>query len=280
MSQNWRLTGEAGTDAGDYFGHQKKQVALEQRRPVVKSASDLGLGPGISASAVRITDYNDILATFNGYYSSAPGALAAPDAHKPLDQRESFIGQTLSDAELGGRQVFTGLTSGVEYVRTFTRSPSDPLSLGWGAWSGQRILPTASGFETNPIIVPPNFETILQPPTLIYTEGGADNFQPIDVGVKMLRQGVYTGNVQVGASWFDAYAHIYLRLPGHWPEGEATLTTAHINQGPMGQTRYFPFTFWTTGDTQAVGVSVTHAHPGAPLRFWYRISITRLGDAV
>lgn len=74
MSQNWREE----INAADYFGHQKKKQEIENRRPVIRRASDL-VGPGIGASAVRITDFNDILATYNGYYSARAGAYSAPN---------------------------------------------------------------------------------------------------------------------------------------------------------------------------------------------------------
>jgi len=122
-NQNWRTD----IDAGDYFGQQKKTLAMADRRPVIRRAADL-VGPGIGANTVRITDYNNLLATFNGFYSSASGADNAPNAD------ENFVGYVVSDAEFGGRQVFTGLTSGATYSRLFNRSLADPELIGWSAW--------------------------------------------------------------------------------------------------------------------------------------------------
>src|SRR6478752_2320563 len=93
--RNWR----EDTNAETYFGHQQKQVNLADRRPVIRTASDL-VGPGIDSNTVRITDYNDLLATFNGYYSSLAGAASAPNA------TEDFVGVVISDSALGGRQEF------------------------------------------------------------------------------------------------------------------------------------------------------------------------------
>lgn len=127
MSDNWRQE----VDAEDYFGHQKKKLSVADRRPVIRRASDL-VGPGIGASATRITDFNDLLATYNGYYSATPGARHAPN------DAEAFVGHVVMDDTLGGRQVFTGLTSRSEYARVFVRNPGDPTNpdtILWGDWS-------------------------------------------------------------------------------------------------------------------------------------------------
>jgi hypothetical protein len=122
-NQNWRTE----IDAQDYFGHQQKKLQIADRRPVIRKASDL-VGPGIGALAVRVTNFNDLLATYNGYYSAAVGALSAPN------DTDTFVGATVSDAELGGIQTFTSLTTGVIYQRVFTRNPADASAVYWGDW--------------------------------------------------------------------------------------------------------------------------------------------------
>lgn len=122
-AQDWRIP----QTAEDYFGHQKKQVQFADRRPVIRRASDF-VGPGIAASAVRLTDYNDLLATYNGFYASAPGAFNAPGAD------DAFVGTVSSDAELGGVQIFTNLATEARYQRVFRRNPSDAATIYWGAW--------------------------------------------------------------------------------------------------------------------------------------------------
>lgn len=122
--QNWRPE----VDAADYFGNQRKQLQVADRRPVIRKASDL-VGPGIGASATRITDFNDLLATYNGYYSALAGARNAPNS------REAFVGHTVMDDTLGGRQVFTGMSSRSEYARTFIRNPGDAEVILWGDWA-------------------------------------------------------------------------------------------------------------------------------------------------
>ena len=121
--QNWRIE----TDAEDYFRSQKKQLQVADRRPVIRRASDL-VGPGIAATAVRITDFNDLLATYNGFFSSAAGAVNAPTPGEP------YAGTVTSDAELGGVQMFTNLSTGVVYRRVFNRNPYDASTLYWGTW--------------------------------------------------------------------------------------------------------------------------------------------------
>lgn len=127
MSQNWRTE----VDAQDYFGHQRKQLSLADRRPVIRRPSDL-VGPGIAQSALRVEDLNDPLATYNGYFSIASGGLNAPTGSG------AHVGFVSSDVELGGVQLFTNLSSGVTYRRTFVRNAMDLSShtaLIWSAWA-------------------------------------------------------------------------------------------------------------------------------------------------
>lgn len=140
MNENWRTA----VDAQDYLGQQKKKIETEQRRPVMRRASDL-VGPGIAPGAVMVTDWNDKLATYNGYYSSGnasgiyPGASAANGpqldvVHGSLDFHP-YTATVVSDPVLGGRQILTDLITGVEYKRTFLRNPSDASFLIFGAWT-------------------------------------------------------------------------------------------------------------------------------------------------
>lgn len=126
--QNWRMDGETGVDAGDYFLRQKKQGELADRRPVIRRPSDL-VGPGIAATAVRITDFDNVLATFNGFFSAAEGATNAPT------DDQAYVGWVSGDAELGGAQVFCGLLDNDMWRRTFRRNPSDSATVYWTAWT-------------------------------------------------------------------------------------------------------------------------------------------------
>lgn len=139
QSQNWRTE----TNAEDYFNQQRKQLQLADRRPVIRTPADL-VGPGIGASAIRITSFDDILATYDGYFSyefvDAPSSTAA----KAPNTTDSFVGFITQDNLLGGVQTFYSLTpNGRTYRRTFLRNPMDPSSLTWSNWTPATI--TQSG---------------------------------------------------------------------------------------------------------------------------------------
>lgn len=120
---NWRT----GIDAEDYLRQQKKKAAVADRRPLIRKASDL-VGPGIASQAIRLTDFNDVLATYNGFFSADTGALNAPPEAGP------FVGFVVSDAELGGWQTFVSLSTNTNYARTFKRNPADPNKIYWQSW--------------------------------------------------------------------------------------------------------------------------------------------------
>jgi hypothetical protein len=124
VSENWRVE----TDAEDYFGHQKKKLTIADRRPVIRRADQL-LGPGIASTAIRITDFNNLLAQFNGFFSAAGDAANGPAAD------QNYVGTVISDAEFGGVQAFYGMEDGELYRRIFTRNPGDPDSISWGVWA-------------------------------------------------------------------------------------------------------------------------------------------------
>lgn len=121
---NWR----PAVNSRDYLLNQQKKGAVADRRPVIRKASDL-VGPGVGASATRITDFNDLLATFDGYYAADPGALDAPN------NTDTFVGFVVMDSLLGGWQQFRSLETGVAYNRGFTRNPTDPATIYWGNWT-------------------------------------------------------------------------------------------------------------------------------------------------
>lgn len=120
---NWRQE----TDAGDYFGNQKKIADLNNRRPVIRRAADL-VGPGINSNAIRITDFNNVLATFNGFFSADAGAANAPNG------TDIWVGFVSSDAELGGVQTFSSVSGGGTKTRIFQRAPNDPNTVSFGSW--------------------------------------------------------------------------------------------------------------------------------------------------
>ncbi len=150
-AHNWRS--EDG-DAEIYFGHKQKQLDVADRRPVIRRASDL-VGPGIAADAVLLTDFNDQLAQFNGYFVAPAGSANAPNSN------EAFIGFVAMDEMVGGVQTFNGMDSETQYVRYMRRHPLDSSYVTWGPWkvrSGFRAGRTnvnASGSQTTSTIVFP-----------------------------------------------------------------------------------------------------------------------------
>lgn len=152
--KNWRNE----INSADFFLHQKKTLQISDRRPVIRQPSDL-VGPGIDSAATPITDWNDQLATYNGYYSSGNstndptkggGALHAPvpdGAHGNKDFNP-YVGFIVQDSVLGGQQVLYPIgtlqagtkpviTAMSYWTRTFLRNPSDPdtiSSIQWGDW--------------------------------------------------------------------------------------------------------------------------------------------------
>jgi hypothetical protein len=139
MSQNWRTR----VTAQDHFGQQKRISEIEQRRPAPRNGRDLGLGPGIGSSAVVVTNWNDLLAQFDVYYSSAPAHFGAP-----IDT-VGFVGITYHDSTYGGTQQVTGLVSGNHYRRVFRRNPSDARSVSFAAWE----------WTNKPAAAPPTVES-------------------------------------------------------------------------------------------------------------------------
>lgn len=167
--KNWRTI----TDAEDYFNQQNKQLRLADRRPVVNRAADL-VGPGIGVSCVRLTTFDDLLTTYNGYYSYefvSPEASAAANAPNDSD---SFVGFVTQDSLLGGVQTFHSLSTSQTYRRTFLRNPMDSSSIIFGIWlaeprfqqGGTHVFPAVDPATTQYVILTFD-ETLPEPPAVI-----------------------------------------------------------------------------------------------------------------
>ena len=263
MGKDWRIE----TDGLDYFRHQKKTLEVADRRPVIRKGSDL-VGPGIGASAVRLDDYNDLLATFDGYFSSSPGAANAPN------DTEAFVGHVISDSEFGGLQVFTGLTSRSEFRRTFARSPVDPEAIAWSLWTDDnRVPPTATTISERDTTVPPNAVYLIASPDIEVT-GGGFVYERTTAGINIRRPGVYTGSVQVGDRVGGVTA---TRLSLFYPKGSETAQSIHLTV-PLAQTFHIPFTAVAADAEQSFAVAIQHAS-GGNRDIWWRFMCTRVGDA-
>jgi len=264
MSQDWRV----GTNSDDYFRHRDKRIATEERRPVVRKASDL-VGPGINSSATRITDFNDTLATFNGYYSADVGAAYAPNATDP------FIGFVSMDESLGGRQVFTSLVSGNEYTRVFLRNPADESSISWGLWhSGDEGLAPATVYATTMIstLLPDTDATHLVMPVVEFS-GEGSTFARASDKMNVLRPGVYTGYV-----WVHTVENITVDdVQVEHPNGD--VQTYDILYAISGSTGVMvPLHFIATDGLGYVRVTITQSSGSTATGQFLRMNLTRIGD--
>lgn len=137
-AEDWTIP----TDVHDFLGQAKRRREIDARDPGEPFARP-EIGPGIRAEAVDVSNWNDQLATYNGTYASAPGALNAPTTN------QAFIGETLMDPEFGGIQNAWPLVPGttISYRRAFTRAPGDAATITWGAWVKT---------DSTPVVVPEN----------------------------------------------------------------------------------------------------------------------------
>lgn len=119
----------------DTLRQGRKRASMEQRRPVARRLSDLA-GPGFGPVASRISDFNDPVATYNGYFSTAPLAENRPMPGSLLDAESTYIMHVIADAEYGGVQTVTRMRDGLSWRRIFRRNPGDPETITWTAWQG------------------------------------------------------------------------------------------------------------------------------------------------
>lgn len=262
MTTNWRT--QVGAD--QFFGDQKKQSAVESRRPVIRKASDL-VGPGIGSAAVVIADFNNQLATYNGYFSAEVGALNAPN------DTEQFVGFVTQDATMGGVQTFTGLDSGTEYRRIFKRNPSDYDFLYWGSWeaSGGAFVQSTGSTST---FVPNSALTAATCPTFADQPGV---FERTATAALILSPGIYTGSLAWSAS-----------VPGNtldiltitMPDGGGLRTSTETGRDVTGSDRvYVPLTFRTTGSSGQVSIDVEQSGGSSGSILWSDLVLTRVGNA-
>jgi hypothetical protein len=96
----------------------EKRILHEERRPNIKSASDL-LGPGLAPFSIWISDWNAPETTFNGLFHSEPGAFNTPVAGR------YWMGSSQATADGYGLQRVTeyrGYTTDVVWPRqTYVR---------------------------------------------------------------------------------------------------------------------------------------------------------------
>jgi hypothetical protein len=149
--QAWRIN----QSAADVFTSIDKRLANQERRASPLSGTDL-LGPGMSARAIQILDWNSEEATFNGYFWSIPGALHSPDPLIP------WTGHVIAKDDGSGLQqvwnvdIETGIAT---WMRTWTPNPDGDGEVVFTEW---RKFATSSGLIGVPEIDQPVLDDIEQ----------------------------------------------------------------------------------------------------------------------
>lgn len=208
--QNWRTE----VDAVDYFGNQKKQLQVADRRPVIRKASDL-VGPGIGAGAVRVVDWNDDLASFNGYYSSSRALNGPrPNTSGPntgYDTNE-YTAVVSNDDELGLVQVLYPLDKpGVRYERVRQRNKYDNNTFLPSSWvtidpSVTAPTPMVQALGGKVTITVPTGSSTLTPPTLTRSSGNSGYFSTDAGGVWQINKpGLYLVDIEVSCGSTSNY---------------------------------------------------------------------------
>lgn len=276
--QNWREE----VTAVDYFGHQKKKTQVADRRPVIRKPSDL-VGPGIAASATVVTDWNNTLATFNGYFSSIRALNGPrPETSGPDDNYDihPYVGYVVMDSTYGGKQVITDLDTMIDYSRIFRRAPTDPNTIVWGSWTSSSSAPpsayAASSVNTSvgigvdvplncPVLGGSNWETI-------YEQDGTT--------FRILAPGVYTGVLRVSSFISPYTANLAVVLP----KGLSTETINYTNQSLTGASggpgARIPFTFVSMLDTAAITITAFRTSGSTGDAQWSGMDITRVGGVL
>jgi hypothetical protein len=70
---SWRIP----VGAEDWMREVEKRILHEERRPNIRTASDI-MGPGLGPYSVLINDWNAAETAFNGMFHSDPNALNSP----------------------------------------------------------------------------------------------------------------------------------------------------------------------------------------------------------
>lgn len=264
--QNWRTE----TDAVDYFGNQKKTLAVADRRPVIRKAGDI-VGPGIAGEATRITDFNDILATFNGYYAADVGAASAPN------NTDTFLGHVEMDPTFGGKQTFTSLQTGEDYTRVFTRSPADPDAISWGGWRcSDHVPPTAYRPQSGNFYATTcqsGITTLLTMPDMD-SFGTPGTFDFNSTSVVINRPGVYSGWLRIGG----AASVIIDNLTVFMPDGSSINTALTYKGTSLYPRLWVPLHFHSLMSQGYIQVNAVQTTGSNQDIFIFQFHLSRIGD--
>ena len=135
----------------DWMRDIEKRILNEERRPIIRAASDL-MGPGAGPYAIQTVDWNADETTFNGWFYSEPGAQNTPDYSL------YWIGTTEGIADGNGYELVrkydpvTGIdVTGDSYVRFFYTLPApDSGSTPTGSMSSVAAGPAGQPAPVGP----------------------------------------------------------------------------------------------------------------------------------
>ncbi len=202
-SENWKII----TQPEDYFSQARRKLAVSDRRPVIKRASDI-VGPAINFYSRRIDSLTAPIALFNGYYFAETGAFDAPTSSEP------YAVHTIQDSEIGGTQVAIGIDTNVEWRRTFRRAPDEPEVIFPSGWkrvtpelmSGVASLAFSGSTTATPLTV--NFpDTFSAVPATVATPVGTDPRVVLSVSAVTVDDFVLRGSfpialtATIGVAW-------------------------------------------------------------------------------
>lgn len=125
-ARNWPIP----TSASDFFQQSDKRMMHQERRPAVRTASDI-LGPGAGPFSVVTLDWNSDECVFTGSFYSEPGAANAPDGVN------WWIGNTFGTPDGFGFQVvwdFQGVTDPPVQKRRRFSTPSGGGPRTYSLW--------------------------------------------------------------------------------------------------------------------------------------------------
>jgi hypothetical protein len=131
-------------DGRDWMRDVEKRVLHEERRPTIRTASDL-MGPGLGPYAVEVMDWNGPETAFNGFYYSEPGAINSPDSTK------YWMGFTEGNTSgYGLQRLYQATPDGTiavppaSYIRSFWPGFQRQFS-NWGSMGA--VLPNLTWFD-------------------------------------------------------------------------------------------------------------------------------------
>lgn len=84
----------------DWMRNIERRLLNQERRVQITTAADL-LGPGVGPNATEVSDWNNDVIDFNGFFFSQPGALNSPDTD------HWWMGYSLADPDGVGFQRIT-----------------------------------------------------------------------------------------------------------------------------------------------------------------------------